>query len=399
MSKFMFATGIENSYPTILGPDGKNFRVDEMAKTNHYSRWREDFSLVKGFNIHFLRYGPPLFSTFLGPKHYDWSFADDTFNFMHDLNIVPIVDLCHFGLPDWLGNFQNPDFPGYFAEYCGDFAARYPWVKYYTPVNEISIAALFSALYGWWNERKTDERSFVNAMKNLCKANVLGMHAILDKQPEALFIQSESSEYFHPEEPACVPIADFFNQRRFISLDLTYGNSVDVLIYEYLMDHGMTRAEYHWFFDNHVKSRCIMGNDYYVTNEHLVHKDGTTSASGEIFGYYVITHQYYDRYKLPVMHTETNIAQPNGEQWLMKEWQNMHRLRQDGVPILGFTWYSLTDQVDWDTALRENNGHINHLGLVDLDRKEQPVGTAYRKLIEQWRDILPTESHSLDISF
>ncbi len=99
------------------------------------------------------------------------------------------------------------------------------------------------------------------------------------------------------------------------------------------------------------------------------------------------------------MHTETNIAQPNGEQWLMKEWQNMHRLRQDGVPILGFTWYSLTDQVDWDTALRENNGHVNHLGLVDLDRKEQPVGTAYRKLIEQWRDILPTESHSLDVSF
>ena len=399
MSRFMFATGIENSYPTILGPDGKNFRVDEMAKTNHYARWREDFALVKGFGIHFLRYGPPLFSTFLGPKHYDWSFADDTFNLMHDLNIVPIVDLCHFGLPDWLGNFQNPDFPGYFAEYCGDFAARYPWVKYYTPVNEISIAALFSALYGWWNERRTDERSFVTAMKNLCKANVLAMHAILDKQPEALFIQSESSEFFHPEEPECVPIADFFNQRRFISLDLTYGNSVDVLIYEYLMDHGMTRAEYHWFFDNHVKSRCIMGNDYYVTNEHLVHKDGTTSASGEIFGYYVITHQYFDRYKLPVMHTETNIAQPNGEQWLMKEWQNMHRLRQDGVPILGFTWYSLTDQVDWDTALRENNGRVNHLGLVDLDRKEQPVGTAYRKLIDQWRDILPTESHSLDVSF
>ncbi len=27
-NKFMFATGIENSYPTILLPDGKTFRVD-----------------------------------------------------------------------------------------------------------------------------------------------------------------------------------------------------------------------------------------------------------------------------------------------------------------------------------------------------------------------------------
>ena len=83
-------------------------------------------------------------------------------------------------------------------------------------------------------------------------------------------------------------------------------------------------------------------------------------ASGEVFGYYVITRQYYDRYRLPVMHTETNFCEgPNGDEavfWLWKEWANVLRVRNDGVPIVGFTWYSLTDQVDWDTALRENNG-------------------------------------------
>jgi len=35
----------------------------------------------------------------------------------------------------------------------------------------------------------------------------------------------------------------------------------------------------------------------------------------------------------------------------------------------GFTWYSLTDQVDWDIALRENKGTVNPLGLYDLDRQ------------------------------
>ena len=29
-----------------------------------------------------------------------------------------------------------------------------------------------------------------------------------------------------------------------------------------------------------------------------------------------------------------------------------------------FTWYSLQDQVDWDTALRENNGRVNPLGFA-----------------------------------
>ena len=29
-----------------------------------------------------------------------------------------IVDLCHFGVPDWIGNFQNSDWPKLFAEYA-----------------------------------------------------------------------------------------------------------------------------------------------------------------------------------------------------------------------------------------------------------------------------------------
>ena len=70
----------------------------------------------------------------------------------------------------------------------------------------------------------------------------------------------------------------------------------------------------------------------------------------------------------------------------------MLRLKQDGVPIIGFTWYSLTDQIDWDTALREDNGNVNELGLYDLDRKIRPVGRAYQKLVSQWREILPVES-------
>ena len=96
------------------------------------------------------------------------------------------------------------------------------------------------------------------------------------------------------------------------------------------------------------------------------------------------------------MHTETNIAEgPNGDEavnWLWKEWANVLRVRNDGIPILGFTWYSLTDQVDWDTALRENNGRVNPLGLYDLDRNIRPVGKAYKQLISDWRDVLPMQS-------
>lgn len=394
----MFATGIENSYPIVRDTNGPPQRVDEMERTGHYDRWRDDFALVKELGIRYLRYGPPYYRTHTAPGRYDWAFADQTFAELRRLEIEPIADLCHFGVPDWVGDFQNPDWPRYFAEYARAFATRYPYVRQFTPVNEIAIAARFSALYGWWNEQRTDTRSYVRALTNLCMANVLAMRAILAIRPDATFMQSESSEYYHPEDPSCVDLADELNERRFLSLDLSYGYPIRAEMYEFLLDNGMTRDQYHWFLENHVKAQCVMGTDYYVTNEHVVHADGSTTASGEIFGYYVITHQYFSRYRLPVMHSETNIAEPDAERWLRKEWANMHRLKLDGVPIVGFTWYSLTDQVDWDTALREDNRNVNALGLVDLSRRIRPVGEAYRRLIAQWRDILPTESLELHVA-
>ena len=394
-NKFVFATGIENSYPNIKLPDGSSKRVDEMEKCGHYENWQRDFELVNEMGISFLRYGPPYYKTHVAPGKYDWFFTDDTFHRLKELRITPIVDLCHFGLPDWLGDFQNPDFPKYFAEYAKEFALRFPYLQYYTPVNEIFITAMFSGQYGWWNECLADDRSFVTALKHLCKANILAMHEILKVQPNAVFIQSESSEYFHPVRPEVQKRANFLNQKRFLSLDLTYGYPIKVMMYEYLLENGMSKEEYHWFEQNQVSARCIMGNDYYATNEHLVLPNGTTTSAGEIFGYYVITHQYYKRYRLPIMHTETNMRMPDTVNWLWKEWANVHRLIQDGVPILGFTWYSLTHQVDWDTALREDNGNINELGLYDLSRNIMPVGKAYQKLIQQWRDVLSVESYGL----
>jgi beta-glucosidase/6-phospho-beta-glucosidase/beta-galactosidase len=391
----MFATGIENSYPTIAGADGRRVRVDEMERTGHYARWREDFGLVRDLGLEYLRYGPPYYRVHAAAGRYDWSLVDEPMAELRRLGITPIADLCHFGVPDWVGGFQNPDWPPLFAEYAGAFAARFPWVRFYTPVNEIFVAASFSGLLGWWNERLTTDRGFVTALKHLARATLLAEEAILRVQPEALFVQSESTEYFHAEQPQAQDRAACHNQRRFLSLDLCYGYDVRAQMYEYLLDNGMERAEYRWFMDRGRidKEHCIMGNDYYVTNEHLVPAGGAFRPAGDVFGYYVITKQYFDRYHLPVMHTETNLADAErAPEWLWRQWANMVRLRDDGVPIIGFTWYSLTDQVDWDTALREENGTVNPLGLYDLDRRLRPVGAAYRKLVAQWRDIMPAES-------
>src|ERR1051326_566060 len=162
---FMFATGIECSYPMVISSSGAVGVVDEMEKCGHYRRWREDFHLVKELGLEYLRYGPPYYRDHLGPGRYDWEFADLTFAELRRLGIHPIVDLCHFGVPDWAGNFQNPDWPALFAEYARAFAERFSWIRFYTPVNEIFVTATFSGQHGWWNERLKSDQAFVTATK------------------------------------------------------------------------------------------------------------------------------------------------------------------------------------------------------------------------------------------
>jgi beta-glucosidase len=384
---FIFCTGIENSAPVIAGPDGKPCRVDEMAETGHYRRWREDFQLVHDLGLRCLRYGTPYYRTHIGPGQYDWSFADDTFNELRRLGIVPIADLCHFGLPDWLGDFQNTDFPHYFAEYARAFACRYPWIRLFTPVNEMLVTAEYSARIGYWNERCASERTFVTALVNVVEANIRGSEAIREVS-DPWFVQSESTRYYHPGNPDAVKIAAHLNERRFLTLDLNYSRAPSAHMLEYLLDNGMTRDQFHYFMNRNIRPSCVMGSDYYETNEMVVHPDGSTEICN-VLGYYGLTRQYFSRYHLPIMHTETNQLQERGaSHWLERQWANVLRLRQEGFPIIGFTWYSLTDQVDWDIGLRAKCGHVDANGLYDLDRKIRPVGQAYQGLVRDWGPVL-----------
>jgi beta-glucosidase/6-phospho-beta-glucosidase/beta-galactosidase len=389
-SRFVFATGIECSYPTVSDVAGRRARVDQLEQTFHYRYWQQDLALVRELGLRWLRYGPPYYRVHTGPDQYDWEFTDLVFAEIQRLGIVPIVDLCHFGVPDWVGDFQNPDWPQLFARFARAFAERFPWVRFYTPVNEIYVCAKLSTLAGFWNERRRgDHRAFVTALKHLCRANLLAIEEILKVRPDAVFIQSESAEYFHlgATDPATVARASWENQVRFLSFDFLYAMppAGDVLLY--LLDNGLTREEFTWFMGHGLGDRIVMGNDFYERNEQLVAPGGEIRPAGEVFGWSVITRQYFDRYRRPVMHTETNNIGRSADEaprWLWKQFLNVRNLREQGVPVLGFTWFSLIDQVDWDSALVLQRGVVNPLGLYDLGRRPRPVAMAYKELVHRF---------------
>jgi beta-glucosidase/6-phospho-beta-glucosidase/beta-galactosidase len=391
----MFATGIDSAAPVVGG-----IRHDQMELTGHYERWDDDIDLVRELGTRYLRFGPPVHRAWLGEERYDWSHSDAVLGRVREHNIVPIADLCRFSVPDWIGDFQNPDMPRLFARYARAFAERYPWVQLYAPVSNIFASAFASAKLGLLNEAKTDDRSFVTALKHLCAACVLAMIEIIDVRPDAIIIQSERASYFHAESPEAIGPAETLNSIRFLALDLIYGHRVDSGMYEFLLDNGMTRAEYCFFMETRLSRHCVLGTDYYPANERRVDPAGRNRPAGETLGYDDIVAQYHNRYRLPVMHTETSVPQGlDGEasvNWLWKEWANALRVRNNGIPLVGFTWFPLIDQVGWSQSGRiaapNDPDRINPVGLYDTDRRRRPVGDAYRQLIRDWRHMLPAQS-------
>ena len=229
-------------------------------------------------HVRHLRWGPPIHRTWTGPGQYDWSFPDDALADLAGKGIDPILDLCHFGMPDWLGNtFQNLDFPAQFARYAGDLAQALPeGLPVHAHQRDLYLCArLLLPSLGWWNERLTSRSVTATApvrhnragrrggvwgggargrgcpssrrRRTWPGAGILAMEAILEVNPRALFIQSESTEYYHPVSPEVEAHGEFLNLRRFLSLDLTYGRHVSAPLYQYLNDNGLGRDEYDWF--------------------------------------------------------------------------------------------------------------------------------------------------------
>jgi beta-glucosidase/6-phospho-beta-glucosidase/beta-galactosidase len=107
-----------------------------------------------------------------------------------------------------------------------------------------------------------------------------------------------------------------------------------------------------------------------------------------VLGWQSIASEYYRRYRKPMMLTETNLQDADqAPDWLWKTWHNAARLRADGVPLVGYTWYSLQDQVDWDIQLREIKGNVNPNGLYTLEREPKPAAHAFRDLAARYGDL------------
>jgi len=375
----------------------------QMERNGHAERL-QDLERFASLGIRAIRY-PVLWERTApdGIDSADWSWSDERLPVLQQLGVTPIVGLVHHGSGPRHTSLMSPDFAEKLAEYAGAVARRYPWVEYWTPVNEPCTTARFSGLNGVWYPHDTSEDGFIRALINQCRAVVLSMRAIRAVNPNAKLVQTDdlSRTYGTPE---MAEIANFFNERRWLAWDMLCGK-IDPghALWDYLLENGAGADELLWFKENNCPPD-IIGVNYYITSErwldhrverypesHRTNYRGVPHADIECPrvlatptpGIGPLLQETWDRYGLPVAVTEAHIDANREDQlrWLVEIWNAAKKVQQGGADIRAVTVWALLGSFDWNCLVTECRGYYEP-GPFDV-RGPQPRPTAVANLMRE----------------
>lgn len=385
---FAVASGEEASDPLVLH-DGRIVRVDELAAGGHLARQDDDLADVAGLGVRVWRYGMPWRLTEPEPRRYDWRLWDGALAACERHGLEPVVDLCHFGLPDHYPGFCDPAWVEGFVHYVDAFLARYPQPRLFTPVNEPMITAMCSGYLGIWNDRRASPTDYAAALSHVCLANLEAV-ARIGVDRGGWWIGAEGFgchiAVTADDEPAAA------EGRAFEQLvwDLQFGvdprpesaTTAD-LIDDRIRDRIDTLAG--------PDERVVAGHDFYPVSVTVHgHRDEPLTIDERIAAYEREARDWYGRYRRPFWVAETSnlgLDVADGPRWLDRLVAAIDRLRADGLPARGVCWYSRGDQYDWQTMLTQPVGDVTTVGLFDADRVARPVATQYAELAAQHREV------------
>jgi dTDP-4-dehydrorhamnose reductase len=377
---------------------------DQLARSGHDTRLA-DLDLIAGLGVTAVRYPVLWERTAPGAlADADWRFADERLGRLRELGVEPIVGLVHHGSGPAHTNLLDPAFPRLLADYAGAVAARFPWVRRYTPINEPLTTARFSGLYGMWYPHERSDLAFARALITQCRATLLAMEAIRAINPEAQLVHTEDLGWTHA--PATLAYqARFENQRRWLGVDLLCGR-VDGKhpLRRWLRSIGVGDGELDWFRD-HGRAPDVLGWNYYVTSERWLDDDRaawpahTHGGNGRHAyadveavracgprGLEALLHAAWDRYRLPMAITEAHLGCTREQQlrWLVDVHAAACRARAGGAEVLAVTPWALLGAFDWHCLVTRDEGHYEP-GVFDV-RGSQPRPTALAAAVRALAD-------------
>lgn len=403
---FLWAAGIENTFVPQTRPGHR--ALDEYELMGHYDHWEEDLQLIGDLKLKSVRWGIPWYRVEPSPGKYDWRWTDDVIAcLVEKYKVLPIIDLMHYGCPLWLQKeFVHRDYPRYVADYAAEFAMRYKHlVSWYTPLNEPIINSMMCGLRGLWPPYLKGDKGYLRVMLQLAKGIVRTVKNIKAIDPAAVMVHVEATGLNRTVSDDLRSLAREEEMRGFLCLDLVSGR----------LDHN--HELFSWLVRNGAvpdslveleQSRCqidVLGLNFYPqwsTRQLYIDKKGRlafreTEQEGE--GFAELISKYHDRYGVPVMITETSAVGSDEvrSRWLESSVAVIKRMRSEGVPIIGYTWFPLFTMVDW--RYRFSNDPVEdfylELGLYRLNRNGGRPRWHRSPLVEQYKSYIRNSPSSI----
>ena len=380
---------------------GDNY-FSQLERNRHPERL-SDLDLFAELGITAIRY-PILWENVApnGLETADWSWADKSLIKLRELAITPIAGLVHHGSGPKNTSLIDPRFPQHLEAYSSAVAQRYPWIEYYTPVNEPLTTARFSGLYGVWYPHGRDEKTFKDAFLTQCRGIVLAMRAIRKINPQAKLIQTDDLGKTY-STPLLEYQAKFNNELRWLTWDILCGRLDESHpLWFWLIDCCFaTKEELLWFADNPCIPNFI-GANYYVTSERFLDENLQNYPAHYYGGNHVhayadvevarslqatislkpLLHEMWDRYHIPIVVTEAHIDSTRDDQirWIAEIWNSAIEAKKEGIDIKAVTVWALLGSYDWNCLVTECRGYYEP-GAFDI-RGPSPRPTAIASLMK-----------------
>jgi len=366
---------------------GDSFR-DQLHYAGHYTR-ENDIEEIAALGISKLRY-PVLWEAHepdSGIQTINWEKTSDQLEKIRSHGIIPIAGLLHHGSGPKFTSLSDPEFPYKLAAYAAKVAGQFPWLEFYTPVNEPLTTARFSGLYGLWYPHKKSQVEFTTMLLNQVKGVVLSMRDIKKINPIAKLVQTEDLSKTHSTITMKYQ-ADFDNERRWLSYDILCGKlDRQHYFWDYFISLGIKEDAMNFFLENPY-SPDIAGFNYYVTSERFLdenielypkHTHGRNAThfyadiaavrSAKYSGLKSLLTEAWNRYNLPLALTEVHMNCTREEQlrWFKEAWENACELKNEGVDLKAITAWSLLGAYDWNSLLTREERHYES-GVFDLTK-------------------------------
>lgn len=343
----------------------------------------------------------------------DWSWTEKQLLHFKEKDIDVIAGLVHHGSGPVFTNLLDEQFPYLLANYAAKVAQQFPWINYYTPINEPLTTARFSGLYKIWYPHKGNDKSFILMLLNQLKGIVLSMQAIRKINPKARLVQTEDLGKTY-STPLLRYQASFENVRRWLTYDFLTGR-VDEKhkLWKYFKRFDIP-DESLLFFKENPCIPDIFGFNHYVTSERFLDEkkqlypehtyggnrkhsyadvEAVRVELDEEIGIKVLLKEAWERYKAPLAVTEVHLHCHREEQlrWFKYVWKSCKDLMSEGIDIKAVTAWAMMGSWGWNRLLTVPKGDYEP-GVYDL-RGGFPRPTALADFIKNISTITDYTHH------